>query len=161
MQTIEVLRLFKELNIKPKHTLRVVAFMDEEMAQRGAKTYAENAKNSTTEKQIAGIEADRGGATPFGFSIDASKAQFDKVVSWKSLLYPYGLYYFEKGGSGVDVGGLKPLGTALFGLVTDSQRYFDYHHSPNDTFEHVNLRELQLGSFTIAALVYLIDEYGI
>jgi carboxypeptidase Q len=53
------------------------------------------------------------------------------------------------------------MGTALFGLVTDSQRYFDYHHSPNDSFEHVNQRELQLGSFSIAALVYLIDEHGL
>ena len=160
VQTIEALRLFKELNLKPKRTIRVVAFMDEEMAQRGAKTYAEFAKNSTTEKHIAGIEADRGGSTPFGFSIDANQQQFDKIISWKNLLYPYGLYFFEKGGSGVDVGGLKPLGTALFGLVTDSQRYFDYHHSPNDTFDKVNQRELQLGSFSIAALVYLIDEHG-
>lgn len=161
VQTMDVLRLFKALNMRPKRTLRVVAFMDEEMAQRGAKTYAEFAKTSTTEKHIAGIEADRGGSTPFGFSIDASKEQYEKVVSWKELFYPYGLYYFEKGGSGVDVSGLKPLGTALFGLVTDSQRYFDYHHSPNDTFNHVNVRELQLGSFSLAAFVYLIDEHGL
>lgn len=164
VQTIEVLRLFKVLGMKPKHTIRVVAFMDEEMAQRGAKTYAQYAKNeadSLATTHLAGIEADRGGTTPFGFSIDATQGQFDKVKSWKNLLYPYGLYYFEKGGSGVDVNGLKPMGTALFGLVTDSQRYFDYHHSPNDSFEHVNQRELQMGSFSIAALVYLIDEQGL
>lgn len=161
VQTIEVLRLFKELNIKPKRTIRFVAFMDEEVAQRGAKTYAEFATTSSVEKHFAAIESDRGGTTPFGFSIDASKKQFDKVISWKDLFYPYGLYYFEKGGSGVDINGLKPLGTALFGLVTDSQRYFDYHHSPNDTFDKVNQRELQLGSFSIAALVYLIDEHGL
>jgi len=169
VQTIEVLRLFKELGIKPKRTLRVVAFMDEEVAQRGAKTYARYAKEQNsqvssgapTEKHIAAVEADRGGMTPFGFSIDANDSQFRKVKGWEELLYPYGLYYFEKGGSGVDVGGLKPLGTALFGLVSDSQRYFDYHHSPNDTFDHVNERELQLGSFSIAALVYLIDQHGL
>jgi hypothetical protein len=161
VQTIEVLRLFKVLGIKPKHTIRVVAFMDEEVAQRGAKTYAEYAKNQTREIHMAAIEADRGGSTPFGFSIDAGNEQFENVISWKNLLYPYGLYFFEKGGSGVDINGLKPLGTALFGLVTDSQRYFDYHHSPNDSFEHVNQRELQLGSFSIAALVYLIDEHGL
>ena len=114
-----------------------------------------------TENHIAAIEADRGGTTPFGFSIDASDEQLAKIKSWKELLYPYGLYSFEKGGSGVDVGKLKPLGTALIALVTDSQRYFDYHHSPNDTFDKVNQRELQLGSFSIAALVYLIDKYGL
>ena len=45
----------------------------------------------------------------------------------------------------------------LIGLIPDSQRYFDYHHSPNDTFEQVNNREMQLGSAAIASLVYLID----
>jgi carboxypeptidase Q len=174
VQTIEVLRLFKSLGIKPKRTIRVIVFMDEEVDQRGAKTYAEYAigksqsplphsgfKIPKREHHIAAIEADRGGTTPFGFSIDASDEQLQKIQSWKELLLPYGLYSFEKGGSGVDIRDLKPLGTALIALVTDSQRYFDYHHSPNDTFDKVNQRELQLGSFSIAALVYLIDAYGL
>ena len=174
VQTMEVLRLFKTLGIKPKRTIRVIVFMDEEMDQRGAKTYAEYAigksqsplphsgfKIPKRENHIAAIEADRGGATPFGFSVDATDEQLQKIRSWKDLLLPYGLYSFEKGGSGVDVGKLKPLGTALIALVTDSQRYFDYHHSPNDTFDNINQRELQLGSFSIAALVFLIDKYGL
>jgi hypothetical protein len=167
VQTIEVLRLFKTLGIKPKRTIRFVAFMDEEMDQRGAKAYAlyaktKNEKRETgNEKPIAAIEADRGGATPFGFSIDATEGQFDRIRKWKELLLPYGLYTFEKGGSGVDIRDLKPLGTALIALVTDSQRYFDYHHSANDSFDKINQRELQLGSFSIAALVYLIDKYGL
>jgi len=71
------------------------------------------------------------------------------------------LYYFEKGGSGVDVNFLKPMGVPLLGLVPDSQRYFDYHHSVNDSFDKVNIRELQLGTAAMAALVFLIDEYGL
>ena len=184
VQTIEVLRLFKTLGIKPKRTIRFVAFMDEEMDQRGAKAYAAYAKqmldngylildknNASSiiqhpvsagfESHLAAIEADRGGSTPFGFSIDGTDEQLQKIKSWKDLFYPYGIYSLEKGGSGVDVGKLKPLGTALIALVTDSQRYFDYHHSPNDTFDKVNQRELQLGSFSIAALVFLIDKYGL
>ena len=174
VQTMEVLRLFKTLGIKPKRTIRVIVFMDEEMDQRGAKTYAEYAIGKSksplphsgfripkTENHIAAIEADRGGTTPFGYSIDGTDEQLQKIKSWKDLLYPYGIYSLEKGGSGVDVGKLKPLGTALIALVTDSQRYFDYHHSPNDTFDKINQRELQLGSFSIAALVYLIDAYGL
>jgi len=174
VQTIEVLRLFKSLGIKPKRTIRVVVFMDEEVDQRGAKAYAEYATGKShsqlpsskfripnAETHIAAIEADRGGTTPYGFSIDASDEQVEKIRSWKDLLLPYGLYDFEKGGSGVDIRDLKPLGTALMALVTDSQRYFDYHHSPNDTFDKIHPRELQLGSFSIAALVYLIDKYGL
>jgi carboxypeptidase Q len=167
VQTIEVLRLFKTLGIKPKRTIRVIAFMDEEMDQRGAKAYAQYAKikneerGTSYQKPVAAIEADRGGFTPLGFSIDATDDQVNKIRKWKELLLPYGLYDFEKGGSGVDIRDLKPLGTALIALVTDSQRYFDYHHSPNDTFDKVNPRELQLGSAAMAALVYLIDKYGL
>jgi hypothetical protein len=158
VQTIDILRIFKSVNLKPKHTIRVIVYMDEEMEQRGAKAYAEAAKGS---KHIAAIEADRGGFTPWGFSIDASDEQLKKVKSWKNLLLPYGLFYFEKGGSGVDIHELKSQGVPLFGLVIDSQRYFDYHHSVNDSFDKINIRELQLGAATMAALVYLIDTYGL
>jgi len=158
VQTIDVLRLFKSLNLKTKHTIRVIVYMDEEMEQRGAKAYSEAVKGR---KHIAAIEADRGSFTPWGFSIDAADEQIKKVQSWKNLLLPYGLFYFEKGGSGVDIRDLKSQGVPLFGLVPDSQRYFDYHHSVNDSFDKINIRELQLGTGAIAALVYLIDRYGL
>lgn len=158
MQSLDVLRSFRTLGIKPKHTLRGILFMDEETEQRGAKAYAEAAKQ---QHHLAAIEADRGGFTPWGFSIDASEAQIKKVQSWKNLLIPYGLFYFEKGGSGVDVGFLKSQGIPLFGLVPDSQRYFDYHHSVNDSFDKINVRELQLGTASMSALVFLLDEYGL
>jgi len=160
VQTIEVLRLFKTLGIKPKHTIRVVVFMDEEYAQRGAEAYAAAAtrENTSGSRHIAAIESDRGGFTPSGFSIDAPDSVVQKIQEWKPLLLPYGIWSIEKGGSGVDIRNLKPLGVPLVALVTDSQRYFDYQHAASDTFDKVNLREMQLGSAAIAALVYLIDQ---
>ena len=160
MQSVDVLRIFKALGIKPKHTIRVVAFMDEEYAQRGATAYALSVKNKA-EKHLAAIEADRGGATPQGFSIDAAESQFSKIKSWKPIFAPYNLWFFEKGGSGVDIRDLKSQETILLGLVTDPQRYFDYHHCANDTFDKVNVRELELGAAAMASLVYLIDTYGL
>ena len=56
---------------------------------------------------------------------------------------------------------LKQYGIPLVGYNTDSQRYFDMHHSPNDTFDQINFRELQLGSGCMASLIYLIDKYGV
>jgi carboxypeptidase Q len=159
MQTIEVLRLFKTLDIKPKHTIRVVVFIDEEYAQRGAAAYAAFAKNNG--KHIAAIETDRGGFTPQGFSIDAPDETVQKIQSWKPLLLPYNLWSIEKGGSGVDIRDLKPFGVPLIALVTDSQRYFDYQHASGDSFDKVHPREMQLGSAAIASLVYLIDQYGL
>ena len=66
-----------------------------------------------------------------------------------------------KGFAGTDIKPLEKFGVPLIGLLTESQRYFEYHHSANDTFDKVNRREMQIGTASIASLVYLIDRYGI
>ncbi|MEX0968364.1 MAG: M28 family peptidase [Bacteroidia bacterium] len=159
VQSIEVLRIFQELDIKPKRTLRAVMFMNEENGLRGGLRYAAIA-DSLEENHIAAMESDRGGFTPRGFSIDAGDANFRKILSWKALLAPYGLHDLVKGGSGADIGPLKPQGPVLIGYLPDSQRYFDIHHAPSDVFEEVNKRELELGAAAMAAITYLIDQYG-
>lgn len=159
VQTLEVARLYKELKIEPKHTIRFVMFMDEESAQRGGKKYASVVKDNK-EKHLAAIESDEGGFTPFGFTIQSSEDTVSMIAKWKDLFLPYGIYQIEKGWSGVDIYYMGGLGFPLIGLMTDSQRYFDVQHSGADTFEKVNRRELQLGSASIASLVYLIDKYG-
>jgi len=158
IQTIEVLRLFKELKIKPKHTIRFVMFMDEEISQSGGRTYAEMAKKNN-EKHFLALETDRGGFTPTGFSIDAPAGAIEQIKELKPLFEPYGVDNFIKGYGGVDISKLKDNGAILSGLIVDCQRYFDYHHSGNDTLDKVNKRELQMGSASIAAFIYLIDKY--
>ena len=159
VQSMEVLRLFKESGLRPKRTLRVVLFMNEENGLRGGNKYAEVAKQKN-ENHIFALESDAGGFTPRGFSFDASDAQFKKVQSWEPLFKPYLIHYFEQGGSGADIGPLKDGNVVLAGLRPDSQRYFDHHHAATDTFEAVNKRELELGAATMASLVYLVDKYG-
>ena len=159
VQSMEVLNLFKKTGFKPKRTIRVVLFMNEENGLRGGTKYAEVA-NTNKEKHIFALESDSGGFTPRGFTFDSSDKDFDKIKSWKPLFEPYLVHYFEKGGSGADIGPLKKDGMVLAGLRPDSQRYFDYHHAENDTFEHVNKRELELGSASMASLIYLVDTYG-
>lgn len=160
VQSMEVLRLFKETGIKPKRSIRVVLFMNEENGLRGATKYAEVAKQKG-ETHIFSLESDAGGFTPRGFSFDCNDANFNQVLGWKELFKPYLIHYFEKGGSGADVGPLKTDTNVLAGLRPDSQRYFDYHHAANDTFDAVNKRELELGAATMASLVYLFDAYGL
>ncbi len=160
VQSLEVLHLFKTLGIRPKHTIRAVMFMNEENGLRGGKKYAEEAKR-LNENHLAAIETDAGGFTPRGFSIDAPANVISKIKSWEYLLKPYGLHDIAKGGSGADIGPLKAPGITLIGYRPDSQRYFDVHHASTDVFEAVNKRELELGAASIAALVYLIDQYGL
>ena len=160
VQSMEVLRLMKAANYKPKHSIRVVLFMNEENGLRGGTEYAKVAKQEG-EKHVFGLESDAGGFTPRGFSFDADKANFEQVQSWIPLFKPYLIHFFELGGSGADVGPLKEEGTVLAGLRPDSQRYFDHHHASNDTFDAVNKRELELGAATMTSLVYLFDTYGV
>lgn len=159
VQSMDVLRLLKETGYRPKRTLRVVLFMNEENGLRGGNKYAEVAR-SKNERHIFALESDSGGFTPRGFSIDANPENIQQIQGWKDLFEPYLIHLFYKGGSGADIGPLKDEGIVLAGLRPDSQRYFDHHHAENDTFEHVNKRELELGAATMASLVYLIDKYG-
>ncbi|MFD2101180.1 M28 family peptidase [Flagellimonas iocasae] len=159
VQSMDVLRLLKETGYKPKRTLRVVLFMNEENGLRGGNKYAEVAQTNG-ENHVFALESDSGGFTPRGFSFDCSDENFEQVLSWKGLFEPYLIHLFEKGHSGADIGPMKNESIVLAGLVPDSQRYFDHHHAENDTFEHVNKRELQLGAATMASLIYLMDKYG-
>lgn len=156
---MEVLRLLKKLNYTPRHSIRVVLFMNEENGLRGGKKYAEQA-TLKKENHIFALESDAGGFTPRGFSFDTDDANFNQIKSWEPLFKPYLIHYFEKGGSGADIGPLKSDTTVLAGLRPDSQRYFDYHHAENDTFDAINKRELELGGAAMTSLIYLIDKYG-
>ncbi len=160
VQSMEVLRLFKEIGYKPKRSIRVVLFMNEENGLRGGRKYAEVAKNKG-ENHVFALESDSGGFTPRGFSFDCNDANFAQVQGWKPLFEPYLIHSFTQGGSGADIGPLKKEGIVLAGLRPDSQRYFDYHHAKNDTFDAVNRRELELGAATMTSLMYLFDKYGI
>src|SRR5690606_3180735 len=159
VQSMEVVRLFKKVGYKPKHTLRVVLFMNEENGLRGGRKYAEEAKRKGEIHRFA-LESDAGGFTPRGFSFDTNEANLNKAKSWEPLFKPYLVHYFEKGYSGADIGPLKGNIDVLAGFLPDSQRYFDLHHAANDTFDAVNKRELELGAATMASLMYLFDTYG-
>jgi len=161
VQTIEVLRTFKALGYKPKRTLRFVLFANEENGLRGGTKYADEAK-AKGEKHIFALESDEGGFTPRGFNVSVSDLQYQKFLDWKFLLSPYGGSELERGGGGSDIGPLaKTQNTPVAGFMPDSQRYFDYHHARNDVFEAVNKRELLLGAVNMAALIYLVDKYGL
>ncbi len=160
MQSMEVLRVFKTIGIMPKRTIRAVLFMNEENGGGGANAYFENAK-TRNEKHFFALESDAGGFTPRAFGITGTKEALVKMQSFIPLLYPYGVYEIRMGGGGADINKLKALGATLCGLSPDGQRYFSLHHAENDVFEAVDKRELELGAINMAALIYLVDKYGL
>lgn len=163
VQSIEVLYQLKKTGYKPKRTIRAVMFMNEENGLGGGQAYADSS-NARKEKHILAMESDAGGFTPRGIGFSAEKevyeAYFKKVNSWAGFLEPYDIKLVN-GGGGADIGPLKSQNGLLAGLLPDSQRYFDYHHTTTDNFDTVNRRELFLGAAAMASLVYLVDKYGL
>jgi carboxypeptidase Q len=159
VQAIEVLDLIKRMNLRPKRTIRCVLFMDEEQRQSGARAYG-TLVDSLKQTHIAAIEADRGAFMPRGFSVTADSLIIDKMQTWLPVLRGAGIEWIKKGGSGADISKIKNA-KALIGFVPDIQRYFDYHHSANDTFDKVHPREMELGSAAMAILTWLLSEEGI
>jgi carboxypeptidase Q len=161
VQSIEVLRLFQKSGIKPKHTIRAVMFMDEEVAQRGGQMYAKQASENG-EKHIAALESDRGVFRPKALGVSGNPEQMKKLAGWQPLFDPYEIK-LTSGGGGVDIGPLKNYypDILLMGIIPEDQRYFKLHHAASDTFEQVDRREMQMGAAGIAALVYLYDKYGL
>ena len=160
VQSMEVLNIFKNLGYKPKNTIRVVLFMNEENGGKGGKKYEEQSK-ANNENHIFAFESDSGGFSPRGFTFDSDALNLNKAQSWKPLFEPYLIHSFTKGHGGSDIDPLTSGKIVKVGLHPDSQRYFDYHHAANDKFDAVNKRELELGAATMASLIYLFDQYGI
>lgn len=157
VQSIEIIRTFRALNIRPRHTIRIVLFMNEENGVKGGLAYADSARTNN-ERHLVAIESDAGGFSPRGIGLVMPEELRQKVQSWSGLFLPYGVYDFSQEEGGVDISPLGRQGVPLAGLMPDQQRYFDYHHNAQDVFEAVSHRELKIGAWTMAAFVYLWDQ---
>jgi carboxypeptidase Q len=161
VQSIEVLRVFKALGIKPRHTLRCVLFVNEENGLAGATAYA-TAARASSDRHIFAVETDNGGFQPDGFSLGSTQGDAHlRAARWLPLFAPYGIYAFKKGSAGSDVSPLLALGVTVGELTPDSQRYFDIHHTTADSIDKVNPRELHLGAAALASLIWLVDTHGL
>jgi len=160
VQAIEALRLIKELGLKPKRTIRAVMFMNEENGLRGGKAYPV-APERQGEKHIAALESDRGGFAPRGITIAADSVVTRRVQRWQSVLEVVSAGQLDPGYGGVDISPLMDRGVPGFGLHPENHRYFDYHHSDNDTIDKVNPRELEMGAIVEALFCYLVAQEGL
>lgn len=158
VQSIEVLRILRALDYAPRHTIRVVLFVNEENGNNGGETYAKVAKENG-QVHFAAIESDAGGFSPRGFNFEATDSAYAHYLTLAPVLEEYGVHMSRRGWSGVDIRPLKNDYVTLIGLIPDTQRYFDYHHSKRDVWENVNKRELELGAGAMTSLVYLLDQY--
>jgi len=157
VQAIEAVRLLSVCGLKPKRTIRAVMFMNEENGLRGGEAYAREVAEQKT-RHIAALESDRGGFAPCGFGVMADSLTTRKILSWHGVFAFFGADRILPGFGGVDILPLSRQGIPVIGLVPEAQRYFDYHHSDNDTIDKVNDRELELGAAAMGIMAYLISE---
>jgi|TARA_B110000483_G_scaffold51678_1_gene64298 hypothetical protein len=151
--------LLKSLGYRPRHTIRIVLFANEEFGLDGAKKYAKEGLEEGR-KHILCIESDGGSGAPRGFSLpprihDLRPELIDEL---DNLLARYGCKEWTQGGSGADVSQITDKDVVLCGYRADSQRYFDYHHTSQDDIKSVHPRELELGSASIASFLYFFDK---
>ncbi|WP_196936169.1 M20/M25/M40 family metallo-hydrolase [Sphingobacterium hungaricum] len=162
MGTLDAMRTLMVLGYKPKHSIRLVFYMNEENGVQGAIKYGEEASQKK-EHIVAAIESDAGGFAPRGFDIKASKEKVSWIQNnWKPLFeQKFWVSRFLEGSPGVDSGvwGRQFPNTIMFNFRPDPHRYFDLHHTEKDVFEAVDRRELQSGVAAIASLLYLLDQH--
>ena len=156
--TWEALRLMKKLGLKPRRTVRVVLWTNEENGLRGAAAYAEQHAAEAANHVLA-LEADSGVFTPavLGFSGSAAaRAIISQVVS---LLAPLEFPEVTSGGGGADIGPIAQAGNVpTMAYLGDASRYFVIHHSAADTVERITPEEVSRAAAAVAVVAYAIAE---
>ncbi len=153
----EAVRLLKQLGLRPRRTLRVVLWTNEENGLRGANAYRD-AHAAEMSNHVLAMESDGGVFAPTGFSFDGSSEALPAVAAIVSLLQPLGANEVAPGGAGADVGPLTALGVPGLGLQVDGTRYFWYHHSEADTMDKLDPREVAQCVAAMAVMAYVIAD---
>ena len=148
VQSVEAARLLIEHGFRPRRTIRVVLFANEENGLAGARGYA--AKHGEGGAHFVAMESDSGGLGPRGIGLARPRDVIDRLQPLGFPLSSVGAERLFAGGGGADIGPLRDYGCFVSSLKVNDERYFDYHHSALDRLDNVNPRELQLGAVTMA-----------
>lgn len=156
---MEAVRTIAKLKLRPKRTIRVVLFTNEENGLYGAAAYRD-AHKEKFDKHIAAIEADSGGTRPIGFSFKGSDNGFAIIKEISSLLVNLRSDNVERsqGSPGADISVLVNAGVSGLGLRNDSSHYFDIHHTEADTLDKMDKTDLALNVATMAVMVYILAD---
>ncbi len=153
--SMQVAYLIKQLKLKPKRTIRVIAYMNEENGSVGGRTYGEE-QTGNMAKHFAAIESDLGASHPVGFlfSGKADAVPFFAPISNILRGQGAGIAQLQPGGVGADIGPLTQGGVPSFAPYFDTRTYFNYHHTEADTFDKIDPKELAEGGSVMAVLAY-------
>lgn len=153
----EAIRLMKELGLRPRRTIRVVFWTNEENGLRGANTYKEN-RNHEIEKHVLAMESDSGVFSPQGFGFTGVNDAYAIIAEIGKMLEPIGAGTITRGGGGADIGPLMRAGVPGMGLTVDGSKYFWYHHTEADTIDKLDKDEVNRCVATMAVMAFVVAD---
>jgi hypothetical protein len=154
---MQVAHLVRQLGLRPKRTIRVIAWMNEENGSMGGRTYAEDHKTDFG-NHIAALESDLGAGHPVGFSAHVNAKALGMLQALSSVLQASGagIIRQSQNAEGADVSPLDLAGVPTLAPIQDNRTYFNYHHTAADTFDKIIPRELAENAAVMAVLAYAI-----
>ena len=153
----EALRLMRRLGLRPRRTVRVVGWTNEENGLRGGNSYRD-AHAAELANHVLAIETDGGVFRPLGFGLQGSDSALAVARTVARLLKRIGSDSVTSGGGGADIGPIMERGVPGMGLSVDGTRYFWYHHSESDTIDKLDPREMSLCVATLAVMAYVVAD---
>jgi carboxypeptidase Q len=153
----EAVRLMKQLGLRPRRTVRVVLWTNEENGLRGATGYRD-AHRTELDDHVLAIESDAGVFRPTGFGFGGSDSAFTIVREIARLLAPIGADTITRPGGGADIGPIMALGVPGMGLQVDGTRYFWYHHTDADTIDKLDPAEVARCVAALAVMAFIVAD---
>lgn len=157
LQAWEALRLMHQAGLRPRRTVRLVLWVNEENGLAGAKNYAQRHRSELA-KHVLAIESDSGSFQPTGFTFKGSEPARTAVEQVGSLLEGIQANKIISGGAGSDVEQLAPAGVPVMELKVEGSKYFWFHHTAADTVDKVNPKELSKCAAAMAVMAYVVAD---
>lgn len=154
----EAVRLIKQLGLKPKRTVRVVWWTNEENGLRGGTAYRD-AHLADLDDHLLALESDGGVFKPSGFGFSGSAEAMEIIRKIATLLEPIGAGTIAAGGGGADIGPITSLGVPGMSPIVDGTHYFDVHHTDADTVDKIDPRDIALNVAAMAVMVYTVANW--
>jgi carboxypeptidase Q len=153
----EAVRLMKKLGLRPRRTVRVALWTNEENGLRGGNAYRDQHRKELS-KHVLAIESDGGVFRPKGYSFGGSEQALAMMKEVAKLLDPIGAGQMIAGGGGADIGPIMALGVPGMELLVDDTRYFWYHHTEADTIDKLDPHEMALCVASMAVMAYVVAD---
>ena len=153
----DVLRMMKQLGLRPKRTMRVVLWTNEENGIRGGAAYRD-AYLETLDDHVLAIESDGGVFQPLAFGFTGSHEAFAQLKTMEPLFVGMGGMEIRRGGGGADIAPIMREGVPGMGLLVDGRKYFEYHHTHADTIDKLDPLEVNQSKAVMAIMAYVIAD---